>query len=148
MCEFQMDGKSELIRNLFDIQAIKFGQYTLKSGLQSPIYVDLRVIIAHPRLLVSFSVLFSCSRHGNLFSPSGDPEQNAVGSCQPRISVQNSLWSALHSHSVGNCNHFSLRFVLLLNLLPFYTHIYIHTCTHTCTPQRSAYRSKKVCQCY
>lgn len=55
MCEFQMDGKSELIRNLFDIQAIKFGQYTLKSGLQSPIYVDLRVIIAHPRMLETLS---------------------------------------------------------------------------------------------
>ncbi|KAL5502250.1 hypothetical protein EMCRGX_G008995 [Ephydatia muelleri] len=57
MCEFQMDEKSELIRKLFDIQAIKFGQYTLKSGLQSPIYIDLRAIIAYPPLLEALSKL-------------------------------------------------------------------------------------------
>lgn len=46
---------STLADGLLEAGCIKFGNFTLKSGLQSPIYFDLRQIISYPKLLAQIA---------------------------------------------------------------------------------------------
>ncbi|MCE1255225.1 MAG: orotidine-5'-phosphate decarboxylase [Anaerolineae bacterium] len=59
--------KKELVQALFSAGCIKFGQFTLASGKQSPIYVDLRRIISFPDVMRKAAAAYANSAAGLSF---------------------------------------------------------------------------------
>ncbi len=51
--------KSEVANELFDIGGVKFGDFTYVSGIKSPIYVDLRLLISHPKSMKKVAKLYA-----------------------------------------------------------------------------------------
>ncbi len=51
-------GGEQLAGALLRLDCVQFGEFTLKSGRQSPIYIDLRRLVAEPRILAQVAEAF------------------------------------------------------------------------------------------
>jgi len=66
--------EKELVRELCGIGAIKFGEFTLKSGKKSPYYIDLRILPSHPNVLKKAGEVI-----GKLISEDSDKPDSLCG---------------------------------------------------------------------
>ncbi|XP_036602545.1 uridine 5'-monophosphate synthase [Trichosurus vulpecula] len=67
MAASSVEALAPLVTELYEAQAFKFGDFVLKSGLSSPVYVDLRGIISKPSLLKQVAdILFETARNAGI----------------------------------------------------------------------------------
>jgi uridine monophosphate synthetase len=60
----QNDQKKELALDLHNIGALKFGEFTFKSGIVSPMYMDLRLFISYPKVLKKVAKIYAAQLKG------------------------------------------------------------------------------------
>lgn len=53
------DLKRELALDLHEIGALKFGEFTFKSGIVSPMYLDLRLFVSYPKVMKKVAKLYA-----------------------------------------------------------------------------------------
>lgn len=53
------DQKRELALALHDMGALKFGEFTFKSGIVSPMYLDLRLFISYPEVMKKVAGIYA-----------------------------------------------------------------------------------------
>lgn len=51
--------KKELALDLYEMGALKFGEFTFKSGIVSPMYLDLRLFISYPKVMKKVAKLYA-----------------------------------------------------------------------------------------
>ena len=51
-------GLDEFVVKLFDVEGLKFGDFVMRTGEHTPVYIDMRVIWSYPDLVVIFLVSF------------------------------------------------------------------------------------------
>ena len=54
----------QLILDMYAVDMIKFGEFTLKSGKKSYVYADIRTAISHPKIFTTLCDLISSKMHG------------------------------------------------------------------------------------
>ena len=84
-----------LIQRLFQIGALRFGDFTLKDGRRSPFYLDLRVLVSYPDVLARVA-------RAMLQRAAGLPHERLMQS-----NFRDSYWTVaqlITHHTVNGCN--------------------------------------------